>query len=376
MHRQRDAEGRWRSYWRTWELPELVRQIAVIVLPDHPRALGARRYDRERATVGFADAPTANAVRARLQAPSWADLLDTIFSETADVFQELWRWREGVVQGRFTERDVMEAVRAVAAFLGQNGLRPGEYADGRIGLLARDTTGRLRLPTLRQLHYYGGGDWNGLLAGAGLRREPVEPIRGLTAAEALDACVSAHGTLPTRRELRLFVRANRLSVVDGTTMRTGAAEHAELRRRRAARGLTTPDAPPPLDKRPDYGSAVRPEAIPADLRRAALHRHTHASALTAMHSFLDELPDELTPVAAIYDEFALRTQGAPGQGALVRLAGFGPTRDTALRERVTRRRAERGVQSAAAHPYNAQSVTTKRPPMPKRTSRDPASAEF
>ncbi|MFN8204498.1 MAG: hypothetical protein U0S48_18230 [Solirubrobacteraceae bacterium] len=378
----RDAHGRWRSGWRTWELPELVHQVAVEVLPDRPEALGSRRYDRERKAVGFLDAPTANAVRDRLRAPSWPILVETIFSETADVFQEIWRWREGVVRGRFTERDATEAVRTVAAFLDQRSVHPGEYAYARLELQARDTTGRAPLPTLRQLMYYGGSDgrqglsWNSLLSRAGLDRAETRPSPGLTSVEALDACVSAHGTLPTKRELRRFVRANRLSMVDGRDVRMGEAQHAELRRQRARRGLTTPDAPPPIDERPDYDAPVPAERIPANLRRSALHRHTSASALAAMHAFLNQLPDELTPVAIIYNEFALRTDGAPGQGVLVGLGGFARVRDAALSERVTNRRNDGGVQSAAAHPYNAGSVTSKRPPTAKQTSRHPVAEEF
>lgn len=317
----RGEGGRWRSDWRTWELPELVRQVAAAVLPDCPETLGARRYDRDRKTVGFVGAPTANAIRARLRAPSWKILLETIFSDSADVFQEVWRWREGVVRGRFTERDATEAVRAAAAFLRQDSVNPGEYAYARVALQARDPTGRTRLPTLRQLMYYGGGKWNlggtwdRLLDSASLARGRTE-VQPLTVAEALDACVSAHGTLPTKRELRRFVRANRLRVGDGTVTRHGAEEHHDLRQRRAARGLTTPEAPPPLAERPDYDTPVPTDSIPVELRRisqrSAQYRHRPESARRTMRAFLDQLPDELTPVAMIYNEFALRTDGAAG----------------------------------------------------------------
>jgi hypothetical protein len=382
---ERDADGRWQSPWRTWELPELVRQVALTVSPDNPPSLGARRYDRERANVGFDDAPTASAIRGRLHAPGWSELLQTIFSETADVFQEVWRWREGVVAARFTQQDAIQALTAVAALLGQRTMSPGEYAYARLELLARDPTHRTRLPSLRQLMYYGGGEqrsnrgWNDLLDRAGLAVLPSN-TPPLTVAEALDACVSAHGTLPTKTELRCFVRANRLTMIDGTEARLGANERAELQRRRAARGLSTPDAPPPAAERPDYSVPVAIDRIPADLRRfsrrSRQHRHTQDSALSMMHAFLDQLPDELTPAAVIYDEFAARTEGAPGQGALVKLGSFRQIRDAALSERVTRRLQDLGVQSAAAHPYKGRWVTSNESSASKAASQEAAADEF
>jgi hypothetical protein len=339
--------GKFESEWRLWELPELLRQMALTLRPDDPTGLSMRAFDAGRIRAEWPDAPTAAALRRRLGGPEWANLISLCVapSQTGERFRLLSRWLE-LAQRDFSDREVGEALRLVARLRGRETLREGEYAEARLHLIQRTrrtrAQGKLVLPTLGQVRR--DKTWTAALSVAGLPHPEVrgwadyDRETGLSTADLMEACLEVHGAFASRADLELFARANRLAMAYERPVQKQAEARAEVVARRAEQGLAAPVGLPAAKDRPDYGRRVDPVRIPERFRIAAREPHSQERCVDALRAFLKQLPSGLIPNVQLYAEHARRTPRAPVNDVFRKFGGFHALRDLALERHVMSRR--------------------------------------
>jgi hypothetical protein len=241
-----------------------VREIASQADAENPVQTSQRRFDAAREqNERFAGLPLARDIARRLALP-WREVLLLAHAPTEQHAHRLGRAQTRAEQDWLTGEHIAYALRTVAARLNARTLTPGQYRAERARMLALSNTRwlhgrRLRLPTDEQIRL-AASDWDRALALARLDRRPGRGDQGhgrraLSTVELLERCYQAHGTEASALELRRFARANGIPWTPDRD-RTWLESVAAWKDERRARGLTTPDGPPPRGERPNYAQPV------------------------------------------------------------------------------------------------------------------------
>lgn len=308
-----------RSRYDLRQLPGLVAAVARVADPGRPAQVSQRAWDAARASAGFADAPTAKQVSARLRLP-WRGCLAIALASDLDLDQSLGR--------RFGEPDdptlgveaIRAALRTVALRLKKRTLSIADYTSERREMLSAVRRallhpGELTLPTEGQIRRVA-GSWEQALILAGLEPRPTPAgSKGLSIVEALDLHLEAHGFLPSTRQLERFARAQGFALAK--RRRCYADYFSELATARAEWGKWTPAAVPTRGglPEPDYeADGMLPAAEPRPGRRRK--RWTRPECVTALQLFLDELPPGARPTQRRYQEAARKRAEFPSLRSL------------------------------------------------------------
>lgn len=227
-----------------------VRSIATGVDPESPELVSQRKFDPERASAGI-ECPRASDISRRLNTP-WPELLELVFDETSNEFQQVSTRMRGKGDRFPVDHDTcVAALRLAASRVGKTTLRPFEYAAERERAIgsSRGTTRQtleLRWPPESQIEGIG---WNRVLSEAGLELPPPPPrTHGISNAEALDLFLQCRGYLPHLTDLFIFARSHGIGLKD--TSERLEVSMRELRARRKARGEKTPRKPLSQNKAP------------------------------------------------------------------------------------------------------------------------------
>lgn len=240
------------------------------------------------------------------------------------------------------DEDVIRALRTVAGSLHQQTLTPWGYDQGLHELGKRRRRSRhhtpIWLPSSLQVVGYC-GTWAAALRLAGLKPTRGPGMRnGLAVIDALDLCISAHGALPSQRELAAFATAQRIAVARRNG--TWAECVAQVRMKRAARGENTPAALPRRDpRRPDYTHVFEHIANDPTLPRKVKKRWSEPECIEWLIRFITELPPGRSPSYNAYKGFSERHPDAPWPRSFERYGGFTVLREKAQRELRRRQRA-------------------------------------
>ncbi len=172
-----------------------------------------RRYDEARAPAGHPHAPTA-AQTARRFGVCWQLLLPRALNAN-DINRFLGANRADADADLLEDEDIIRALRTIASYLGKPTITPWSYDQAVHVLLRRNRpTSRHRtpvwMPSSVQIITYC-QTWAAALKLASLQPTRRPGMRnGLPVLDALDLCITAHGALPSHRELTTFATANKL----------------------------------------------------------------------------------------------------------------------------------------------------------------------
>jgi len=173
------------------------------------------------------------------------------------------------------------------------------------------------------------GAWNIALELAGLEAR-VKPggskKRAISTSELLERCYEIYNVQPTSGEVVIFASAN--SIPYSPTLETGKwSERVETwKSERRARGLETPDRPPPMDRRPDYTKDVG-AARPGE--RSKQNWRKVENCVKYVVIYLEQLPAGRKPGQADYARWATTQTHAPYNKAFSQHGGWTPIRKLA-----------------------------------------------
>jgi hypothetical protein len=263
-----------------------IREVCILAEPEHPEKVTQRAFDQARSEqTRFVDIPRADRIVKHLKLP-WRKVLASAHGE-GDQVKLLVAQERSDKQDWLTEDHVAFCLKLVALRLGADTVTQQQYHDERESILAENTAQQasgvdLRLPTEHQIMQGfarrakgkqaaaqtdkpkktlsrrtvpRAGTWNTALRSAGLAptsRDKVTVPRGLTSAELIERCYQFHGTLPSSKEAEIFARANHIPYNRKRQKLPWQEQVATWRASRRKRRLPAPDAPPPMNERPDY----------------------------------------------------------------------------------------------------------------------------
>ena len=252
------------SRYPTARLPDIVGTVALAADPDHPEIVSQRAWDAARIKTEFRDAPSARAICDRL-GMSWPEVTKLAQTAVGERRRRVGRGGGDYIADWLTPENAIAALRLVARSLGVTELGRDAYARERTRMLAADRPAyrhgrQLLLPTADQILSLLG--WPEALSAAGLSPGragvPTGARRAVPVIDLLDLCYDAHGTLPTKMEMRAFTTANALPYHFEAEGRSWKEIVDEWKARRRERGEVVPDGPPPKDERPNYRKRVLP----------------------------------------------------------------------------------------------------------------------
>jgi hypothetical protein len=263
---------------------------------------------------------------------SWRDVLRLAHSPSETHAHRLGRVQSEPEQEWLTEDHIAFSLRLVALRLGVESVSPVQYRAERDQLMALDRSRshgtKLRLPTDEQIRIAADG-WDRALALAKLAPRSGLGDQGqgkyaATTEDVLDRAYEAHGTELTSKEIWTFVKANGIPYSRERTRLWGECVDAWKQQRRA-RGLDTPDGPPPRGQRPDYSlhvGAGRPG------ERRIPRRHSIEDCVSAVVEYLEQMPSGARSTKLGYQAWAAQA-GAPGYSVFDQHGGWGRLRKLA-----------------------------------------------
>lgn len=295
--------GRFSSGYTDPQLIELLRTVARAARPDDPARVTQRAFDDHAPAVakrhGWPSPPTARAIQMRLgktrQKRGWRELVAESLIEGRDPVQHAAFKQRAPHDKSLDESLIYYAARRVAEHLGHTP-GPDEYARGHAELVDAEQRRRRgsiledALPTRGQVEAYAGpAGWDGVIQLAGLPpRERAATLVGLDPATLAWHLYETKLELPRyATQLREYATELRILLRDFKTWKI-ADVLAELERRRAERGWTTPEGAPPANERL---SAAELEALIADATPIP-ERWTVARALHCLAEYLTEYEHE------------------------------------------------------------------------------------
>jgi hypothetical protein len=348
------ARHKFSSKYDNLHVLQALADIARDACPADPHALTKPQFNAGAATsTEHPDLPQAEAIKRRFPTRSWRQIVAiALVTEKAQhkVVGGLMKTEEV----ELSEEEAVEALELVARRLGVRTLSRNAYELGRgeieRGSRARRPGAHVFLPNEHQIATAFGGrndSWKKAIDASGLERPPSSTVqRGADPLDALDWALEVHGCLLTHGELAVFARAEGFQLAK---IALPMAEYrARLRERRAARGLATPDAPPPPAGRPDYSQPSGRELPPAlQTARPKKYDWTEADCVEAFVRFLDD-PDRGAKVSRrVYLAWVAKHPGEPWPSSFERYGGFAAIREKAQR---WRRRPELAVAARAQPP--------------------------
>jgi hypothetical protein len=301
-------------------LLRVVEEVSLLADAAAPTTITQRAFDDARVLPGApARVPPAKQVTEELGKP-WGEVLTIAHAPENKRSRLLGSKDKEPEQDWLTDEYAAYVLGTVARRLGKDTVTPGDYRVERERMLADDRRRWLHgakrlLPNDDQIRT-ACGSWDAALVLAGLKRGPGlgghKRRRVPTLVDLLERCHTAHGTLPTQRELEAFA-AHGLDVPFPTMKgKKWSVAVADWRAQRAARGLTSPDALPPRAERPDYTLKVD-GALPGERRQLP---RTREECVDAVERYVAQLPRDAKgrPGKATkrgYDDWAREQGGTP-----------------------------------------------------------------
>ncbi|MBV8945847.1 MAG: hypothetical protein JOZ95_10525 [Solirubrobacterales bacterium] len=317
-------------------LLHVVRDVARSSPAEDPRRVSTRTWDGAR-ELGerFTDVPAARRICEHLRLP-WEKIRELAFMDGHAQRIALGHALGDEQANWLTTEYSCFALRLIARRLGAATVTPGQYRAVRQATLGsgrgrRSIARRVLIPTAEQIQTLAGG-WDEALAQAGLA--PRHGLGGHHArvgpvpiVEVLDRCYEHHGTEPTLGELVLFARANGIPFPRKERGRPYRSYVKEWKDRRSARGLDTPDGPPPKCERPDYTVDVG-AALPGESRAKSAWAD-RKEVVAWVTRYLDELKARDCASQRAYAAWARQQDGAPWASVLARHGGWVAVREEA-----------------------------------------------
>jgi len=137
--------GKFRTQYTEQRLYEVVRKAALYCKPDYPKELRQTEFDRCRAEIGHADAPTAKQIANRLKRP-WAEIVSDAIDENVRQTQKDALKQKTEEAPWLTIDHLYYAMRRAASYLNQTTLTADQYRVAQAELIAAD----------RKKHKFGG----------------------------------------------------------------------------------------------------------------------------------------------------------------------------------------------------------------------------
>jgi hypothetical protein len=317
---------RFRSRYDLRSLVDVVAAVARVAAPEAPGQISQRAYDAARAAAGYANAPTAKQIAARL-GMSWKAVLALALDPTRSVDSVLGA-REGEEDKPWlTSKDVCAALKIVARRLGKKTLKPVEYRLERKRMLdaARHSyrhLSELSLPTEGQIERTA-GSWDEALVIAGLAPRPRATAgMGVPIVAVLELFLETFGYLPGVAQLEGFARAQGIPLAK--RRRPYADYIAELAKERAEWGKWTPEKPPhgmkPCLTTPAPGVAALLSDATGGKRKK---RWTREECVEALAQLLAEWPNDKRLTEDAYQEVSRGRDDLPSLSSLQRGARGG-----------------------------------------------------
>lgn len=248
--------GRFRSHYTDARLYEVVRKAALHARPSYPKELRQTEFDRSRAEIGHAEAPSARQIATRLKRP-WPQIVSDAVDEKATQAQ-LDSLADRTKEADWVTADhIFYAVRRVARLREQESVTRDQYAATRLQLIADDRKrhrfgGVLEenLPTGNQLETaartltdpdFECSDWERVLIVGDLAKPARRKKESLAMAEAIHLYIEATGGLLPRseRELDRFRRVAGIAVQKRPQGTSFDDHRREAVKYRETRGLVT-----------------------------------------------------------------------------------------------------------------------------------------
>ncbi len=305
-----------------------------------PSEVTQPHYDEARAPAGHPHAPTASQT-ARRFGVRWRLLLPRALNANY-INRFLGANRADADADLLEDEDIIRALRTIASYLGKPTVTPWSY-DQAVHLLLRRQRPASRhrtpvwMPSSVQIVSYC-QTW-----AAALKLARLEPTRGpgmrngLPVLDALDLCITAHGALPSHRELTTFATANNFAMSRRTQPWASYVE--QVKARRAERGDETPEPLPVRHpRRPDYMRVFEHIAGDPDLPHKVKKDWSEAECIQGLIRFLIELPPGRGPNYNAYKGYCADRPDVPWPRSFERYGGFTVLRATAQRELRRRRR--------------------------------------
>jgi hypothetical protein len=316
--RVKGAHGRFISAYRDDELVWLLAQTRAIT---DPAPLTQARFDSLRGSVGHAGAPSAAQIARRLGL-AWRDAVARAERSADALSRTLYARAATTTLGGDPRTRARWAVRVAALRLDTQRLSAADYDRVRATLISQAPPAQKPgLPTSAQLIKLAHGSWSDVQALAELRPRKRGRKPGLPLVDAIEQCLHAHGTLPTRLELYAFANANRISIARHERAYLDAIER--LRARRARQGRWTPPRPPPAADRPDYTRTLQHGSG----RRQGRQKWARDDCIQALCEFLAWLSanePRATPTQSRYNAWSAKRPAQPWGKTIINHGGWNP----------------------------------------------------
>lgn len=328
------ATGSFAAELTDLELFEVVGRVARAVNPGRPDGLSQPQFDRYVAEHRdeFVGVPTARAIYMRVNTGDqghigWKAIVRAACSSPHAARQTLVAAHRSEFATPITNRVVFFALNAVARSLGAKSLTPGRYDEERqrIGS-GKDRKSRalaLLLPTANQIDSFA-GDWDTALAVGRLEPRSKEappgadpkPM-GMDTSVAIGHYLEHHGSLPARKDLRVFAAAAdfALSEPPGVLWET---HMAAFRDRWAQLGRWAPPGLPPPKHR--YLNPEKPAPIEGALPPVRNRWNNLDVCAESVLAYWDTLQGRAEPTQKGYGRWAVG-KPYPAPSAFNRLPG-------------------------------------------------------
>lgn len=364
-----------------------VRDISLIVDPEHPTAITQRAFDEARLQGAVPNMPRAKRIVEQLNAKrrvkgrlSWSAVLALAHSEEQDQVNT-FNSQETTNQTWLTEQQIIFALQYVTRRLGNAAPSADEYGQELRKMRAeRIPVDELHLPSGTQIisamarklqqreaafplrvrvvrpraqaaatkssgkparsktqatrrrkakTISAENAWSAALELAGLQeveRASLAPRR-VSSIALLDRCWEVYETQLTQRDADIFARANNIPYARDREKLKWSESLAHWKQGLEARGITPPNGPPPIKERPNYKRNVG-AAGPGERRRASWA--TIDALLALVIPYLGQVPANERSSYAGFTHW-LRAQGkpVPGESSMQRHGGWGRVREIA-----------------------------------------------